>query len=298
MSVWKLLVLALLLASSAALAEVSATDLHGRKITLPAPAQRIVALAPHIVENAYSAGAGSKLVGVVSYCDYPEQAQAIPVVGNYQSWSLESIVALQPDLILMWGAGNGLNALASLEKLGVPVFISEPYKLEHIPQTIRAIGNLAGTTAVSEAEAQRIELALAALTTQYGRRQTLSVFYQVWDDPLQTLNGKHLISDVMAMCGGTNVFEDAVSLAPKIGLESVLHRNPDAIVAGGMGAARPEWLDNWKQYPALKAVRNEGLFFVHPDHIQRPTARILLGAQSLCDQLDSLRRRIAANRVE
>jgi iron complex transport system substrate-binding protein len=286
-----LLTLAFLLAAATSRAEVSAIDIYGRKVSLPAPAQRIVALAPHIVENTYSAGAGSRLVGVASYSNYPRQAQAIPIVGNYQSWSLESIVALRPDLILMWGAGNGMEALASLEKLGVPVFISEPNKLEHIPLTIRASGQLAGTVAVSEAEAQRIEQALADLTGQYSNRRRLSVFYQVWDKPLQTVNGKHLISDVMAMCGGVNAFADAVSLAPKIGLESVLHRNPNAIVASGMDAARPEWLDEWQQYPALQAVRDNALFFIHPDHIQRPTARILLGAQRLCEQLESLRSR-------
>lgn len=271
-------------------ADVSAIDLRGREVQLSEPAKRIVALAPHIVENAYSAGAGDKLVGVVSYSNYPESAKKIETVGNYQSWSLEAIIAQRPDLILMWGSGNGLGALATLERLGIPIFISDPRKLQDIPYTIRAIGKLAGTQSVSEPEALRVEREIATLRSIYSEKMPLSIFYQVWDNPLQTLSGEHIISGVMKLCGGYNAFEDAVSLAPKIGLESVLHRNPTAIVASGMGAARPDWLDDWKRYPSLYAVKNNGLFFVHPDHIQRPTARILLGAKTLCEQLDTMRR--------
>jgi iron complex transport system substrate-binding protein len=111
----------------------------------------------------------------------------------------------------------------------------------------------------------------------------------VWNQPLQTLNGSHLISDVISLCGARNVFADAASLAPKISVEAVIARNPDAIVASGMDEARPEWLDEWLAYPQLRAVANNALFFVPPDYIQRPTARVLLGATSLCRQLDSAR---------
>lgn len=285
----RLIALILCFVSTHSHSEVTVVDLQGRQVQLSAPAKRIVALAPHIVENAYSAGAGDKLVGVVSYSNYPESAKKIKTIGNYQSWSLEAIVALQPDLILLWGSGNGLGALGTLERLGIPIFISDPRKLQDIPYTIRAIGKLAGTELISEPEASRLEQEIAELRGNYAGKTPLSIFYQVWDNPLQTLNGEHIISSVMDVCGGYNAFADAVSLAPKIGLESVLHRNPDAIVASGMGAARPEWLDDWKRYPSLHAVKNHGLFLVNPDHIQRPTARILLGAKALCEQLDTMR---------
>ena len=269
-------------------AEIVVRDFSDREVRLAAPANRIVALSPHIAENVFSAGAGDKLVGTVSYSDYPEQAKNIPRVGNFQSWSLEALVALQPDLVLLWGSGNGMDTLATLERLGIPVFVSEPRRLADIPYTIRAIGKLAGTQATSESEAQRIELALAALQRQYRRQQPVSVFYQIWNEPLQTVNGQHLISQLMNLCGGVNAFADATTLAPKINIESVLARDPDAIVASGMDTARPEWLDNWRAYDSLQAVRNDALFFVPPDHVQRPTARILLGATALCRQLATL----------
>ena len=250
---------------------------------------RIVALAPHIVENLYSAGAGDKLVGVVSYSNYPVQASQIQQVGSYAAFSLETIVALQPDLILMWGSGNGMRALEKLETLGIPVFVSEPRQLTDIPRSIRLLGKLAGTEQASEAEALRIEREITLLKAAYGSSASLTVLYQIWNDPLQTLNGDHLISQVIELCGGSNIFGDTQTLAPKINIESVLLRNPDVIVASGMSKARPEWLNDWLNYPSLAAVKNDALFFVDPDHIQRPTARVLLGARDLCEKLNTVR---------
>ena len=268
---------------------VTVEDFIGRTVHLPTPAQRIVALAPHIVENLYSAGAGRKLVGVVSYSNYPADAKSITQVGSYNAFSMETIVSLQPDLILMWASGNGMQTLQKLEALGIPVFVSEPRKLADIPRSIRLLGKLAGTETSSEAQALRIESEISTLRNQYRKAEQLSVLYQIWNDPLQTLNGDHLISQVIALCGGRNVFWDTKNLAPKISIESVLLRNPDVIIASGMSQARPEWLDDWREYPSLTAVKNNALFFVDPDHIQRPTARVLLGARSLCDKLDSVR---------
>ena len=276
------------LLATPSLADVSVTDFAGRTVTLESPARRIIALAPHMVENTFSAGAGDRLVGVVNHSDYPLAAQQITQVGNYQSWSLEAIVKLKPDLVLMWSSGNGMKSLPALERLGLTVYVSEPRDLEDIPATIRAIGELAGTQSIAEPEAQRIDNEFVALKAQYRVDTPVSVFYQVWNNPLQTLNGDHLISDIIDVCGGRNVFADTASLAPKINIESVLERNPEAIVASGMGEARPEWLDEWRDYPSLTAVRNNALFFVQPDHIQRPTARVVLGMRALCESLASM----------
>lgn len=283
----------LMLTAAAQGSSVTVEDFLGRSVTLPTPAKRIVALAPHIVENLYSAGAGSKLVGVVSYSNYPPAATGIREVGSYNAFSLETIVSLQPDLIVMWGSGNGMQTLAKLEALGIPVFVSEPRQLADIPRTIRLLGILAGTEEVSEAEARRIEYEIALLKAHYGTGEKLSVLYQIWNEPLQTLNGDHLISQVIELCGGRNIFGDTKTLAPRINIESVLLRNPDVIVASGMSKARPEWLDDWRIYPSLDAIKNDALFFVDPDEIQRPTARVLLGAKNLCEQLNAVREKRA-----
>ena len=284
-----LLMLLLLLPVPGTAEPVSVEDFAGRTVTLAAPARRVVALAPHIVENVFSAGAGDRLVGVVSYSNYPRAARTIPRVGSYNAFSLETIASLQPDLIVMWGSGNGMQSLARLELLGIPVFVSEPRQLEDIPRTIRNLGMLAGTRQVSESRALAIEQALGSLRAKYSERTPLKVFYEIWNEPLQTINGEHLISQLVALCGGRNIFADVATLAPRISIEAVLARTPDAIVASGMGESRPDWLDQWRQYPSLPAARNNALFFVPPDHLQRPTARVLLGAQALCEQLDSAR---------
>ena len=268
---------------------ITVQDFSGREVTLDQPAKRIVALAPHIVENLYSAGAGDKLVGVVSYSNFPDEAKNVPEVGTYNAFSLEQVLALNPDLVVMWGSGNGMQTLSTFEALGIPVYVSELRQLSDVPKSIRNLSQLAGTPAIGEAEASRIETELNALHRRYGEKRSLSVLYQIWNDPLQTVNGEHLISEIIALCGGHNVFGDASSLAPRVSIESVLLRDPDAIVASGMGEARPEWLDQWRAYPSLTAVADEALFFVNPDHLQRPSARIVLGAQSLCQQLDQIR---------
>ena len=268
---------------------ITVQDFSGREVTLDQLAKRIVALAPHIVENLYSAGAGDKLVGVVSYSNFPDEAKNVPEVGTYNAFSLEQVLALNPDLVVMWGSGNGMQTLSTFEALGIPVYVSELRQLSDVPKSIRNLSQLAGTPAIGEAEASRIETELNALHRRYGEKRSLSVLYQIWNDPLQTVNGEHLISEIISLCGGYNIFGDARSLAPRVSIESVLLRDPDAIVASGMGEARPEWLDQWRAYPSLTAVADEALFFVNPDHLQRPSARIVLGARSLCQQLDQVR---------
>ncbi len=271
-----------------ALAAPTVTDSAGREVRLEAPARRIVGLAPHIVENVYSAGAGEWLVGVVSYSDFPAAARALPQVGSAFAWSLETVAALNPDLVILWGSGNGLAGLAGLERLGIPTYVSEPRDFEGIAASIRDIGTLAGTSEAAEAAAGAFESEIARLRQAYSTAFPLRAFYQIWNRPLQTVNGEHLISQVIALCGGANIFADLPALAPRVNIEAVLSADPDIIIASGMDRARPEWLDDWRQFPQLSAVRNEALVFVDPDLIQRPTTRVALGAADLCDKLQPL----------
>lgn len=272
---------------------VEVIDYLDRAVRLEQPAKRIIALAPHIVENAYSAGAGDRLVAAVSYSDYPPEARQLPQLGSYKAVSLEQILALGPDLVLLWGSGNGESMLQQLERLGLNVYVNEPRKLEDVARSVRDIGTLAGTSEIAETAARQYEQKLARLRGRYEAREPVSVLYQVWNQPLQTLNGEHLVSDVIRLCGGHNVYADAIPLAPKINMESVLARDPQAIVASGMGEERPDWLDEWKQWPALTAVKHDNLFFVPPDIIQRHTIRIVQGAELFCEHIDTARERLS-----
>jgi len=289
MKVLFLTLLCTLLPAVAGAAPIEVSDARGEVIRLQEPARRIVALAPHIVENVYSAGAGDKLVAAVSYSDYPPEAAELPQVGSYKLVNYETVLALKPDLVLAWSSGNGPEVARQLERLGLTVYVDELRSLEDIVDEVRTFGLLAGTSEVANRRGDQWLARLRELKQQYRGAAPVSVFYQVWNDPLQTLNGEHLVSDVIRLCGGRNAFADAVSLAPKVNIESVLARNPDAIVASGMGEQRPEWLGDWLEYPALAAVREKNLFFVPPDIIQRHTMRILDGAEMLCEQLQRVR---------
>ncbi|MEP1472899.1 MAG: cobalamin-binding protein [Halieaceae bacterium] len=286
MTQFSLLLIALLAGRVTA---VEVTDSLDRQVILAQPAQRVITLAPHLVENLYSAGGGGRIVGTVSFSNYPEEAKTLPLIGSFNAFSLERILALQPDLILMWGSGNGLQALEQLQQLGLPVYVDELRTLEDMYQSIRNLGVLTGFTETAEREASRLESGFEQLRARHRDLEPLGVFYQIWHEPLQTLNGDHLINEVIKLCGGNNIFADAVSLAPKVNLESILDRGPEVIIASGMSEARPAWLKNWENYPQLTAVRNNALFAIDPDQIQRPTARLLTGTTELCAQLDSVR---------
>ena len=268
---------------------VRVQDARGHWTELAGPAQRVVALAPHIVENFYSAGAGDRLIAAVSYSNYPEAAKKLPEIGNYKSVSYETLLALKPDLIVAWGSGNGDEMIEKLRDLGFTVFVTESRTLEDIPKNVRLFGKLSGTSDTADRAADQWLDRLGSLKQTHEKQAPVSVLYQVWNDPLQTLNGDHLISDVIRACGGRNAFADAVVLAPIISIESVLARNPDAIIASGMGETRPDWLNDWKAYPGLNAVKKGNLYFVPPDIIQRHTFRVLDGMEMICRDLNKVR---------
>lgn len=270
-------------------AGISVTDDTGTPIRLEKPAARIVSLAPHITETLFAAGAGGKIVGAVDYSDHPAAARNIPRIGGYSRLDLEAIAALQPDLAIGWLSGNSPAHLDKLRALGIPVFLVQPRRIDDVAVNLERFGLLAGSVAAAHAAAQEYRLRLAELRNRYANRPPVRVFYQVWNQPLMTVGGAQIISDVIRLCGGENVFADLTLLAPQVTVEAVLARDPEVIVASGMGEARPEWVEHWRKWPTLAAVRQDNLFFIPPDLIQRPTPRLLDGATRLCEQLETAR---------
>ena len=270
---------------------ITVTDFLGQKVVLDKPAQRIVALAPHIVENIFSAGAGGKIIGVVDYCDYPEAAITIPRLGSMGSFGLEPIVNLQPDLVVIWHSGKGAEMYTKLKELGLTVYASGPQNLEEISKAIRDYGVLAGTEEIANEKAEHFEKKFKQLRDTYQHQRPVRSFYQVWNEPILSINSESFVSGVISLCGGINVFGQSPSIVPKLSIESIIAENPEAIIASGMADERPEWLDTWKEWPNLQAVQKNNLFFVPPDLIQRHSARILLGAEILCEQLEEARTR-------
>jgi iron complex transport system substrate-binding protein len=286
--------LILALASSFALtaiAEIAVTDDTGAVVRLSQPARRIVTLAPHLAETLFAAGAGDRLVGTVDYSDYPEAVKNLPQVGGYSRLDLEAIVALKPDLIVAWHSGNAPANIDQLRAFGFPIYVSQPNRLEDVASEIERLGRLAGSLEAAEAAARRFSARLDSLRERYGGKPVVRAFYQIWKQPLSTVGGKQIISSVIRLCGGENVFGGLETIAPVVTIEAVIAANPEAIIASGMGAARPEWLDDWKRWKVVTAVARNKLFFVPPELIQRHTPRLLDGAEQLCRHLETARSR-------
>ena len=287
----KRLLAALLLCVGVAHAEIVVRDDTGSDVRLPVPAKRIVSLAPHITEDLFAVGAGDRVVGTVDYSDYPAAAKRIARIGGFSRFDLEAIVALRPDLVIGWQTGNSAAQLERLRAVGLPVFVTQPNRIEDVAADLERLGRLAGSEVPARAAAAAFRERLEALKNRYSGLPSVRTFYQVWNQPIMTVGGEQIISDAIRICGGTNVFGRLPGMAPTVSEEAVIAANPEAIVASGMGEARPDWVDYWRRWPQIAAAARNNLFFVPPDLIQRHTPRLLDGTERLCEALDTARRR-------
>ena len=283
-------------------AEVTATDTAGRRIVLPAPAQRIVSLAPHLTELVFAAGAGDKLVGASDYSDYPPQAARLPRVASSGGIDLERLLALRPDLVLAWRLDATAQSLDRIESLGLPLAYIEPHRLEQIPQALEMVGSLAGTAPTAKAEAARLRAELARLRASYAGRAPIDVFYEIAERPLMTLSAKHFVSDAISLCGGRNVFAGLPLIAPEIDPEAVLAADPQVIVAArtGMDAASgvpadTSWQAKWRRFPQMRAVRDGNLLAIEAEPMHRHGPRAIAATGKLCALLDDARQRAGSS---
>jgi iron complex transport system substrate-binding protein len=275
----KFLVVALLLLHGNAIGQIKVVDDYGNRVSLPSPATRIVSLAPHLTELLYAAGAGPKVVGAVAFSDFPPEARALPRVGNDALIDLEAVLALRPDLVVAWPNPGTVRAVNRLAELKLPIFRSEPRELEDIAGTISRLGILSGTELQADRAAAAFRARASELERRYSRRPTVRVFYEVWNRPLITVNGDHVISKVIRLCGGENVFAGLPGIAPQVDREAVLRANPKVIV--GADAIS---LDDWKAYPVTARLHR-----IPAALIERHTPRILEGAERLCGILEGAR---------
>ncbi|MDH4051735.1 MAG: cobalamin-binding protein [Rubrivivax sp.] len=283
---WLAIFLAALCALSMAWADpVSVVDDDGHRLTLAAPARRIVSIAPHLTELLFAAGAGERVVAVSAWSDHPAAAKSLPRIGDAAMLDLERIVALQPDLVIVWKDGSSAQQLQRLAVAGLPIYASDARSLAHIGVTLRRLGHLAGTDAVAEARASEFEARLAALRAGYAQRRPLAAFYQIWQQPLMTVNGRHVISEALQVCGARNVFGDLKLATPTVDVEAVLLARPDVIVTGRAGSDGPDPLARWRSLKSLHAA----LVTVDPDTLNRASDRIVQGIEELCVKLDRLR---------
>ena len=282
------LALTLLTACGVATAAVSVSDDTGTDVVLPRPAQRIVSLAPHATEMLFAAGAGGAIVGVVAHSDWPAAARALPRVGDAAALDLERIASLRPDLVVAWPY-TAPPQLAALRAQKVAVFVSDPKSIAGIADDIEKLGTIAGTRDIANASAGALRARLADLKERHAGGARLRVFYEVWNEPLYTIGGRHLISQAIGVCGGENVFAALRIPAPSVTVEAVVAAAPDVIVGGDDSGKRPPWLDDWKRWPSIPAVRDGNLYGAAGDLLHRPGPRFVDGVAALCADLATAR---------
>ena len=268
-------------------AEISLKDDLGRKVEMKAPATRIVTLAPFLTELTFSAGAGERIVGVSAYSDYPEAAKKLPQVATAISLSLEPLLALKPDLVLAWRDTVRKEDITRLEGFGVAVFVTQARTLEDVPRLLRAIGALTGHDVARPSGDFRARI--EALRRAHAGLAPVKAFLEIWHRPLTTIAGTHWMNEALELCGATNIFRDLSGVAPVVSWEELFAREPRVIVGAGSNVSAAEFLQDWKDRPALAAVRDKRLIYIEPDTIQRPTLRLAEGVAQLCAGLDRVR---------
>jgi iron complex transport system substrate-binding protein len=256
----------------------------------PAEAPRIVTLAPHLAELVAAAGGAELLVGVSAYTDYPPDLEDLPVVSDGFRVNAEALVVVRPTLVLAWGGGGQADNLALVGQLGVPVELIVTRSIADIGPALRRIGMLAGTADTAERAAASFEAGIAALGYS-GER--LRVFYQIGEQPLYTINGGHFISELMARCGGDNVFASMEGLAPVVSVEAVVGADPDVILSA---SDSPATASMWHRWPELAAVRSGNLLAVPGDLVARPGPRLAAGGRAICAALQQARDQLGSAR--
>lgn len=273
-------------------AEIHVIDDLGRQLIFDSPVQRIISLAPHNTENLFTAGAGAQIVGTVDHSDFPPAALDIPRIGNYKQFNIEAILALKPDLVIAWSSGNTPAAIKQLIDLGLPVFYSEPSTFELIISNVDRFSQLSGQAHIAAPRLASMHKTIDTLQQRYADQQAVGVFYQVWDQPLITLNGDHSVSRAIEICGGFNVFADEPTIAPRINIEGIIAKNPQLILLAGHEKEQANrWMLKWEKWSAIDAVSHRQVKAIEADIVNRPTQRFIEGTQTICELIEAARRR-------
>ena len=276
-------------AQTSTVVATTVVDDLGQELEITNPPQRIVSLAPSVTELLFAVGAGPQLVAVSEHSDHPPQASALPRVANALGIDYERIVDFEPDLVIAWLTGNGHRAIKRLEQLGLRVFVTEPRRFSDIERLLSLLGRLSGHPKEGSSQALEFTRRAALLRDTFSGKPRVSVFYQISERPLMTLNGEHMVSELFTLCGGENVFHNYRSLAPTISIEDVLQRDADIILISSTVPNVNSVRDWWLKMTDLKAAQRGQVFIVDADLINRQGPRIIQGAEQICTHIDKAR---------
>lgn len=284
-----LFALAALLFALAGRAEITVQDDSGRMVSLALPAQRIVSLAPHLTEMAFAVGGGAAVKAVIRYSDYPAAARSLPIVGDAFALDFEAIARLKPDLVLVWTSGLNERHRSRLRDLGLTVFESEIRQAAAIPDTLRRLAALLGQEAMGKAAGERFEREWHELRERHAGRPKVRVFWQLWQDPLMTVNREHLIGEAIEACGGVNVFGALPLLTPTVSWEAAVRADPQMIGSSGRESDADRDFAHWRRFAQVSAVRQRQFAFIDGDLIGRMGPRFVHGTAALCEAIDRSR---------
>ncbi|MDN3406190.1 MULTISPECIES: cobalamin-binding protein [unclassified Pseudoalteromonas] len=247
---------------------------------------RIVALAPHIVENLYAIGAGDLIVGTLDYADYPKEATKIERIGGYNGISIEKLLMLKPDMVIAWKSGNQAEDLAQIKRLGIELYLSDPSSIEGVASEILKLGQITGHIEQSKQVAETFTAKLNAIKVTQKDKTTLTGFYQLWPEPMMTVSKNTWINQLIETCQVTNVFANSDTDYPQISIENVIVTKPQVIIIPDEKSKRVMPTVNWQQWPEIPAVKYEQFISVNADLLHRFTPRMLDGLAQMCDKVD------------
>jgi iron complex transport system substrate-binding protein len=280
--------------ATAAKGPLTLTDDTGETLVLAAPAQRIVSLAPGATEMLFAAGAGDRIVATVMAADEPAAAKKILRIGDANALNYERLVALKPDAVVVWEDLTNRLVVESLRKIRMPLYFIRTKALADIPKSVRQLGRLAGTGEAAEKAAKAMDARIAAIGHRKVTGEPLRVFYMIWDEPLYTVGGRHVISDAIARCGGRNIFDDIAFPAPIVEMESVVKRDPDVMLLSAPPITARDWRERWGRYSTIRAVQTRQILTFSDTRLDRMGSTAIDAVEDLCVQLDLARKALAA----
>ena len=261
----------------------------GDQITLPAGTCRFVSLAPGTTAMLYAAGAGHCLVGTIAHSTEPPDASKLPIVGDAETLDFEQLLALRPTVVVVAVDVVQRVRIDRIKELGIPVYQVHVTRLAGMPESVRRLGALAGTEAAANKKADELAIELAALDARYRSRAPVRVLYQIWDRPIYTIGGSHVITDALTLCGAVNIFADLSTAAPAVTREAAVLRKPELIIASAPPGAADDWLAEWRKIPALAAVRDRQLVRHVDERIDRMGPSVIAATGNLCAVIDKAR---------
>jgi iron complex transport system substrate-binding protein len=273
-----------LLQLSCVYASYQAVDDLGKTITLPKKPKKIITLSPNSTEILFAIGAGKTIVGTVDQADYPLAAKKIKRIGSYPAPDFESIIALSPDLVVLPKQGLSYAVVAELEKFKLPYFVLNPRTLADIANDILQLGKITGNEKKALQISTVYQNKIRQLKKQYQKRNKVTVFYELWNPPLMTINNKTLINEMIELCGGQNIFGTIKIQYPTINIASVIAKNPQVIIVSNKKQS-----DEWSKWPNINAVKNNKVFYLSPDLAQRTSPRIIAALINMCKIINGAR---------